>query len=156
MSALTDIKTKVVNAIKGLSEFSANTDDVYPRLAVGPLPDSQQAASKMGPLSAYVSIEAIEKTEDRSPLKTVSVFIDLWINPFSGTNDPETIVDDAESIVGAVITGIEDLETEAFPDGATKHRLAFQNARRAPNEVLKTPILVYRIIAQTETVLGNA
>lgn len=168
---MADLKGVVVTAIKGVSKFADFQDHVHPYRPLEPHTTSTQAASKLAALSAFVAIERIQKgEEDYDPVKRLQIVVDVWINPWSEwanvvddsgnpivNDDNEPIVihqRDAEDLLVEVIDAIEALPTETWEAGDYKQRLAFQDAFRLVQDIPK-PFLVYRILTQTETVIGN-
>jgi hypothetical protein len=168
--SMVDLKAVIVAAIQGTDSFADYQSSVLPYRLIEPGGAGDIAGAKLGSLSAFVAIDRIQKgDEDFDPVKKVAANIDIWINAWSENqsvaerdSDLLTLRDGspvvqavhrAEDILVDVIDALEALTTEEWETGGYKQRLAFQDAFRLADA--PKPFLVYRIITQLETVIGN-
>ena len=149
MGNLATIKGILVTAIQGLPEFSSKAADVHAHRAVQPENEQEQIASKLTGLSAFVSIERVQKGKDNRILKKPTAIVELWINTHSAAD----AADGAEDLLEGAIAALENLTTTT-PEMACQYKTTFEDAyvvNDAPS-----PFLVYRLIITTNTIITNS
>lgn len=152
MSKLTDIKTVLVTALRGLSYFTGNEADVHAYRFLQLENEQDQVASRLKGLSAFVSIDRIKRDSgDSRILKQATAVVELWINTHTQAttglgNAP------AEELLEAAIAAMDGLVTTS-PQLACHFKSEFQDAYTVMDA--PSPFLVYRLIITTNTIITN-